>query len=141
WKALKIVASHKYVYLTYQFLYGNFRKKQTFINLWHGLAYKKIQSARKYDGIRVRADFTVAASTLSRKMFASLFDVPIATVLKAGLPRNDLLLNSQNEKKQLQKKLSLNLQRYDTVFIWMPTYRRMKNKVGILTDSKNIFNV
>lgn len=141
WKAFKIVTEHKYVFLTYQFLYGNFRKKQIFTNLWHGLAYKKIQSARKYDGIRVQADFTVAASSLTRKMFAALFDVPISSVLKAGLPRNDLLLNSQSKKAQLKEKLSLNFQSYNKVFIWMPTYRRMKDQVGIVTDNENIFNV
>lgn len=141
WASFKRLSRAKYVFLTYQFLYGKAAQSQKYINLWHGLTYKKIQRLRPYDGILVQADYTVAGSEMTRKMNATIFGVPQEQVLITGLPRNDLMLRSRDQAIRLRKKLHLNT--YRKILIWMPTYRRSNaaNSVEVRKGMNALFGV
>lgn len=103
WTSFKRLSRAKYVFLTYQFLYAKASRHQQYINLWHGLTYKKIQRLRPYDGILVQADYTVAGSEMTREMNAAIFGVPKEQVLISGLPRNDQMLRSRDQANRIQK--------------------------------------
>lgn len=139
WASFKRLARAKYVFLTYQFLYGKTFRSQKYINLWHGLTYKKIQRLRPYDGILVQADYTVAGSEMTRKMNAAIFGVPQEQVLISGLPRNDRMLRSRDQSVRLRKKLGLDT--YNKVLIWMPTYRRSNaaNSTAVRKETSALF--
>ncbi len=128
WGDLKRVCSSRYLFFTYQFLVGKSTKNQYTINLWHGVGHKKIQHARAYDGIQLRTDYTIATSAMTQKMFGEFFENPPENVWISGLPRNDLLLNSQPHKTTLKKKYLPKLNAYTKIIIWMPTYRRKSGR-------------
>lgn len=143
WRDVKRIATAKYVFLTYQFLPDRGAKKQVFVNLWHGLTYKKIQNLRPYDGLPAQANFTVAGSAMTKKMNAEIFDVPLQCVIETGLPRNDLMLRSQQKQIEIKSKLPQEFADYSKLLIWMPTYRRSttENSIEIRQKNEGLFGV
>lgn len=137
WRDLKSLCSASHVLMTYQFLHGSGLHKQTFVNLWHGLTYKKIQHLRKYDGIPAQADFHVSGSVLTQQMNAEIFNAKIDQILISGLPRNDLLLRTSKNKSRAQ--LPGKLRNYSKILMWMPTYRRL-DEIGVAEDL-NVFAI
>lgn len=135
WADFKRINRARYIFLTHQFLYARAPRKQKYINLWHGLAYKKIQSLRPYDGIPAQADYTISGSAMTQRLNAKIFDVPEKSVWITGLPRNDVMLRSMRQKDDLMSKIDINFDEYTKVMIWMPTYRRTDEKASIEIQS------
>lgn len=101
------------------------------VQLWHGLALKKIMhdvkksnKMRRFESLMShifpfsmhRQDFAIATSCETRKIFASAFKLPVNNVLITGLPRNDKLFDQINIGDSQSKGNKFN-------FIYMPTFR------------------
>lgn len=141
WTDFKHINRGRYIFLTYQFLYGKANPEQKYINLWHGLTYKKIQSLRPYDGIPAQADYTISGSEMTRRMNAEIFNVPEDSVWVTGLPRNDLMLRTMDHVSTLKSSITPDFNRYAKVIIWMPTYRRTdeSGSIEVAADRNKIY--
>lgn len=141
WKSFNALFSPKYIFFSHSFYFGNFIKRQKLVNIWHGVGFKKIHKARN-ESNGVPADYTIATSEFTQKMFAELFNVPLLTVLPAGLPRNDLMLRSQPNSTELKKNLLVETNSYSKIIVWMPTYRRRDNlNTSAISDVEDVFGI
>jgi CDP-glycerol glycerophosphotransferase (TagB/SpsB family) len=120
--------SFKYLFLTSKYIFAAhwkfpkfYTKEQVIVNLWHGVGHKKIALLRGKPGMF--ANFTVATSKLTQKAFTESFGNPMDTVLITGYPRNDIMLRAFKERTALKKQMEGNLDVYDKIIIWLPTFR------------------
>lgn len=128
----------KFIFATYGSIFNKFSSKQVFVNVWHGVGHKKIGKQIFSDSFFIDANWTVATSPMTQKMFSEAFGVPINSVLDCGYPRNDLMLQALNETDRIKEKLEIGNE-FSKVFIWLPTYRA--DHVGhSQTDGKEVDN-
>jgi CDP-glycerol glycerophosphotransferase (TagB/SpsB family) len=116
-----IFLTSKYIFVAHWKFQKYYSKDQSVVNLWHGIAYKKIALLRGKPGMF--ADFTVATSKLTQKAFTDCFGNPLDTALITGYPRNDIMLRAQKDQTALKMRMDGNLERYDKIIIWLPTFR------------------
>lgn len=85
------------------------------INMWHGMPLKHI-------GFNFRnGDISIATSELFKPFMSRGLKIPEENIFLVGQPRNDFLFHPE-----LFMESNLNLSRFDSVGIWMPTFRRSK---------------
>ena len=119
------------------------------VNLWHGVGLKycefNIKSgplAERYvkqtfkerfyhpESFR-RPDYLLSSTPMQTVMFASAFRIPRARCLELGYPRNQIFTWSKEQVKAFVEKyepketlqLIQRMEKYDKVFIYMPTWR------------------
>jgi CDP-glycerol glycerophosphotransferase (TagB/SpsB family) len=112
----------KYIFTAHWLFPRFYTSKQVVVNLWHGIAFKRICMMSGKKG--VPAHITLATSELTKKMFMEAFGVPLESVFIAGYPRNDILLRAKADKVNLKKSLAGELGSYNKVMIWLPTRRK-----------------
>lgn len=120
----------------------------TKVNLWHGVGNKKINYDNKFDKVRhpknnwekfktylrrmsdeKPSHYVLATSPVKTQIFMSAFRVTKSHIIEAGLPRNDVLLESklQNLYTEKEKKLLdfiTNKKKNNLKIIcYMPTFR------------------
>lgn len=125
----------KYVF----FSFGDMRirpaKSQTVVNLWHGIAFKKIGKLcnDKYYQKEKLDSFTyvLATSEWFKPYVALEFGVTEDKVLINGNCRCDYF----NMKSYTIDKFVDNPEKYKKIFLWMPTFRTSSD--GRFNDSKN----
>jgi CDP-glycerol glycerophosphotransferase (TagB/SpsB family) len=135
--------SSKYIFSTHGFHFGS-SKKQTLVNVWHGVGHKRLRLARGQGENGMPADMTVATSELSKKMFSEFFGVPADSVFISGYPRNDLMLHAKQNRHSIKTKTNPPLNDYNKILFWMPTFRRSsvkRNPVGKKLSAGEIFHV
>ena len=118
----------------YSFL--KLRSKDKIVNLWHGMPLKVIGLMDTNHGANdpTRADFLIATSPFFRDIMSRSFkNIDTNHVLLTGQPRNDLMF----EKTPFFTKRNINVKDYESVGIWLPTYR-----CSIIGDIRNdgVFN-
>ena len=114
------------------------RKKQYFINVWHGaMNYKHIGTnyltyvskcdKKRFIRRNVQPDLFVAGSEYFLNDTASSFNFDKKIFINSGLPRNDIFFK---DTSSLQKAIKerLNIKETDKVLIYAPTFRRTKKK-------------
>lgn len=127
----------KYLFFTHGSRLLSFSKRQTAVNIWHGILYKNVGILNNKSGIP--ADITVGTSTMTRKMFSRAFGVAESSVLISGYPRNDILLRSKTDKNSIKQKIGEKLDSFKKIIIWLPTYR--KSVIGeIRVDGTEVNN-
>ena len=107
----------------------HFKKKNTlYLNTWHGTAMKKIgndsNNRREYNFNNI--DYFTVQGEYDEFVFKSALGISEKSILKCGLPRNDVLWNADKTKYQnIREKLFLH---YDkTVILYAPTWRDSKD--------------
>lgn len=128
-KGIYLFLRAKYIFSTHNYFSGiKSGNGQIQVNLWHGCGYKKLIDPR-YHG-----DYTIATSELYKNIQSEALGIKKSHVIVSGLPRNDLLNNSSN----VLDKLGIDKKKYNSVVIWMPTYRKAKlGHDGIDGDNKS----
>ena len=129
----------KYIVSTHGFLSKiKTSKKQTHINLWHGMPFKRIgkEVLRSKGEESPKADITISTSVKYQEIMAKEFDMSLENVLVTGQPCNDALFC----KNETLKKIEIN-ENFSKIIMWMPTYR--KSIVGEIRQdgSENGFGV
>lgn len=114
----------KYVFFTHG-IYNNVKipRRQTVVNLWHGMPLKKIGILDNKDKSEVvKFTYIISTSDLFKNILAQAFGINEKKVLVFGSPRYDLLFYNNDVLNKLNIKKSI----YKKVLIWMPTYRISK---------------
>lgn len=112
------------------------KKKQFVINTWHGGgAYKKIgvdaySADRFYRNELILAGKKTSMFTATGSLFADLISNALLIsreVFKlVGMPRNDLLINGNDELKEIVRK-KIGLHDGEKVVLYAPTYRKVND--------------
>ena len=97
-------------------------KRQTIVNLWHGVSFKKIGFYNKKERAYPTATYVVTYSSFFKKIMSNAFGVEENNVLTTGETRNDYLFKPIDEKI----KSVLGLTGYRKIIMWMPTYRQSR---------------
>jgi len=108
------------------------RRKQIFINTWHGGgAYKKLVHPNYREHFR-KNDFYLSSCRKASELVIRQGQVFDGEILETGLPRNDMLIN-QDKAKISRIKESLGLGDRKCV-LYAPTFREDRNKVDFALD-------
>lgn len=99
-------------------------KKQTIVNVWHGVSFKKIGFYQETEKSYRTATYAVTYSDLFAEKISYAFGVPFEDVLQTGEPRNDYLFKPSD--KETLKKLGMLKNGNEKIIFWMPTYRQSK---------------
>ena len=121
-----LAVCHYYIYDHNNFLelVGK-RKKQIIVNLWHGTAIKA--TTLKQQSPKSNVDFILSTGKQSTANNAKFLLEKEEKFVELGFPRNDYLFGT--ESKQLADFCThLNFENYNKVFLWMPTFRKSKEK-------------
>ena len=126
-------------------------------DLWHGVGLKKCEFnidsgalAKRYveknfwecyyhpECFR-RPNYLISTTPFQSQMFAKAFRIPMQKCLDLGYPRNTILLDNEAEREQFiqryeaepVKQLIEKIKQYDTVYIYMPTWRDSQREVFV----------
>lgn len=122
-----------HVFTSKYILYGNKGviftniNKQVVVNMTHGLPFKSSKGLMQTD-----EDFTYLLSSsddISPIMADEFFSTPTKCIV-AGLPRNDVLFQENNEASEVIKG-------YDKFILWLPTYKKHKFLNTSVTENYN----
>lgn len=102
------------------------RKKQVYLNTWHGVALKKIgndcpgRNDYNFSGI----DFLCVSGKHDEEVFLSAFSANKKSYLRCGMPRNDELWHSSGLRTTSQEyKKNLGIPPEKKVILYAPTWR------------------
>ena len=121
-------------------------ENQIYINLWHGSSPKKKgyllnkenfapQDEDYYKNMHIKTDYVIVPSEFSRLVFSSAFDINIQRVIALGYCRDDYLYTS-NGKKLLKKLTNIDIDKFDKILCYLPTFRTGCNR----SDSYNFWD-
>lgn len=114
------------------------------VQLWHGIAWKKIgidgwEEPKKFKDKLYRKAFKmvakynlyIAPADNYGEVLKSAFNAPADRIMKVGQPRNDILFNEKNNEAVHEALLKeLNIVDKDTkIILYMPTFRDKKQRV------------
>lgn len=116
-KGLIIFLTAKYIFSTHDY-FSNIKSGngQIQVNLWHGIGYKKIPDNDK----AYRGDYTISTNKYYIDIQSDALCIDRKNIPITGLPRNDLLYKKTN----CLAELGIQKNEYNSVMIWMPTYRK-----------------
>lgn len=112
-------------------------KKTTYLQTWHGTPLKKLaldmdevhmpgtdteKYKKNFTTESKKWDFLVSPNTYSSEIFRRAFKFN-KTMLEAGYPRNDHLVNNNNEEYIHRLKVDLGIPRGKKVILYAPTWR------------------
>lgn len=107
------------------------RKKQHYINLWHGCSFKD----KTFDCVGPRSfDMAFVAGPLFVKTKAKFWGVEEHYIKPLGYPRYDWLIKADPSSRELL--FSFKRNEDDKVILWMPTFR--VDKRGVFNESSSI---
>lgn len=100
------------------------KKKQVYLNTWHGIALKHIGNdvkGRKDFNFKT-VDHLVVSGDYDEKVFISAFNADPDSFLRCGMPRNEVLwLATEEQKQEMRRKLSIPADK--NVILYAPTWR------------------
>ena len=100
------------------------------IALWHGMPLKKIGASIGQTDCK-NCNYLIATSKTYQKIMAEAFAKPLEKVLVTGQPRCDLMF----EETDWFKTVGIDKSNYQSVGMWMPTFR--KSIVGDIREEGN----
>lgn len=120
-------------------LYLNKKENQTYIQTWHGTPLKRLANDMKVVRMpgtttanykknfyeeTARWDYLISPNRYSSDIFKSAFWMDEARTLEIGYPRNDVLINEQNNTSYIQQiKKDLNIPEGKKIIMYAPTWR------------------
>lgn len=117
--------SSRYLFSTHMaFLYAN-KRKQSYICLWHGMPLKKIGLMQNNDSGNYlnNVSFFLCTTQYFVPIMAKSFGREETDILPLGLPRNDLLFQSNNSLE----KLGIKKGDKTKIIVYLPTFRKTQN--------------
>ncbi|ACB62079.1 CDP-glycerol:poly(glycerophosphate) glycerophosphotransferase [Exiguobacterium sibiricum 255-15] len=110
----------------------NFKKKSTiYLNTWHGIPLKKIGNtvSGRNDFDFSKINYFSYSSEYEEKIYLNAFNLDKHSLIKTGLPRNDILFKIQlhSSVKENTRK-NLNLDSSKKIILYAPTWRDSDDK-------------
>jgi len=123
------------------------KKKQVYIQTWHGTPLKKLgydikivggnamntihDIRKKYSSDSKRYDYMISPSSFCTEKFMSAFNLKNKKIIEEiGYPRNDFLINyKKRDINIIKKKLNINIKK--KVILYAPTWRDNQHMSGI----------
>ena len=99
-------------------------KRRVFVNLWHGMPLKRLESDTKV--ARYQTDVSFATSSLHRRNLSETWGAH-ATIHETGLPRNDILLRPPTSQARAAAGGR-------PLIVWLPTFREV---MSVYQDTGN----
>lgn len=136
-------------FTTHGNLTGDKTEKSLYVELWHGIGPKPIGYMTKnmlaqdrvwYKELEKRIDYFVTPSQFWKVLFSSMFGVNPDRVLPLGLPILDHIKNADG-KKNLSKVLDTEVNKYNKIIYYLPTFRKgCGRECESNINKNNIFN-
>ncbi len=120
-------------------LYLNKKANQTYIQTWHGTPLKRLANdmkvvrmpgtttpvyKRNFKEETERWDYLISPNRYSTEIFESAFWMDPDRILEIGYPRNDVLVNRQNDQDYINEiRENLNIPQDKKVITYAPTWR------------------
>ena len=123
-------------------------KNAIYIELWHGIGPKPIGFTQEkptkddiegYSNISEIVDYFIVPSDFWKVVYGAIFKTEADRIKSFGMPLLDYFNNS-NGKVNLSKILNKDVEKYEKIIMYMPTFKKGFNHNDIETISKNIFN-
>ncbi|MDD3178665.1 MAG: CDP-glycerol glycerophosphotransferase family protein [Candidatus ainarchaeum sp.] len=119
----------KFIFVSHGGFTGFRSKRRVVFHLWHGCALKNMgrflnqNTAFKY-GVNKNCYF-IFCSQIDKLEFSSAYNIDPNKILLFGLARNDVLFNSNFQKKNLTKLLLYKCKNsnYKKIYFYLPTFR------------------
>lgn len=104
------------------------RKKNIYINSWHGLCLDYIGNDRKgrKDYNFKKMNFMCVSGLFDEKIYKTAFKMNEKQYLRCGMPRNDILIKNEKDINEIKKKLNLPLDK--KIILYAPTWRENGGK-------------
>jgi len=121
----------KTIFETHSFFGKNYNnKKQTLIYALHGMPFKGSSVLDKKEKMHQKNMIGVSTSQIFDDSLVELVGIPRDKIYHIGLPRNDYLFKDTDILEKL------NINNYNKIILWMPTFRTVKNKYndGVITQ-------
>lgn len=133
------------IFDTHGALLSDKKDSSIYVNLWHGSSPKEKgyllsrenfapQDDFFYKQMHLKADYVITPSLFSKLVFSSAFDINAQQVIPLGYCRDDYLFNSDG-RKLLKKITNIDIDKFDKILCYLPTYRVGLNR----KDSKGLF--
>ena len=123
-EAQKALMSAKYVIYSHNVNWcKKYRPEQTFINLWHGSAYKGPHQGDKV----IYFDYLMVTGKKFIEVFRNYMKHKDGEIIDLGYPRNEMLLTDRSGAHAYLDKLKLSSNAKKAI-IWMPTFRKSTSK-------------
>lgn len=119
-----------------------------YIELWHGIGPKPVgfacenpseQDVLGYSNISEIVDCFIVPNDFWKVIFGATFKVENKRIKKLGMPILYYFKYS-NGKENLSKVININIEKYDKIIMYMPTYKKGFNHNDVTIDNNNIFN-
>lgn len=124
-------------------------KNSIYIELWHGIGPKPVgflteNLSKKdilwYNFLKETIDYMIVPSELWRVLFSAMFNINAQQILPLGLPLLDEIKKS-NGKENLSKLIGVNVNRYNKIIMYMPTFKKgCGRKLESNYNKNNILN-
>lgn len=123
-EAQKAIMSARYVIYSHNVNWcKKYREGQTFINLWHGSAYKGPHQGDKV----IYFDYLMVTGRKFIDVFRNYMKHKEGMFVDLGYPRNEMLFTDRSGAKAYLNKLKASANA-DNAVIWMPTFRKSRLK-------------
>ena len=121
------------------------QRNQIYVSLWHGMPLKKMAFRDKLEKhtyiIKAKGDhitFQISTSELMSSLLTACFHLYPEQVIITGQPRCDALFHPK--KDVLGKLLGVNIEKFEHIVFYMPTFRNwMNERVEGIEIKDNIF--
>ncbi|HIU40560.1 MAG TPA: CDP-glycerol glycerophosphotransferase family protein [Candidatus Aphodocola excrementigallinarum] len=124
-------------------------KNSIYVELWHGIGPKPVgfltenlskKDKNWYNFLKETIDYMIVPSELWRVLFSTMFNINVQQVLPLGLPLLDEIKKS-NGKENLSKLIGVNVNRYNKIIMYMPTFKKgCGRKLESNYNKNNILN-
>lgn len=121
--AQKAIMSARYIFYSHNVNWARkFRPEQTFVDLWHGCAYKANMSTDKK---KIYFDYTLSVGEPHIEIQRAFLKAPEGKVLPFGLPVNEFFYSNRSNARALLEEMKRKAGAEKSV-VWMPTYRKSR---------------
>lgn len=121
-----------------------------YVELWHGigpkpvgyLANKMLESDKEwYHEISLDIDYLIVPSEFWKIVFAAQFNINAKKIKSLGLPILDEIVNAKG-KENLNKILNINVEQYNKIIMYLPTFRKgCGREEKVIYSDNTIFNI
>ncbi|MCX8131254.1 MAG: CDP-glycerol glycerophosphotransferase family protein [Clostridia bacterium] len=148
WKGIKALLTSRYIACTHSQHIAIKSSNQFLITLWHGMPLKSMgyidnlctkKDIKGFKTVSKKSDIFISTSPIMRYALASCFNIDARKVVITGQPRNDKLF-SPEDRAVLSRVCGKNLDAYDKLILYCPTFRAGMGRVEGKKLDKNVFN-